>query len=335
MFKYNHFNGTCYLCKMHFDRKRSFFIGGALLLIFITVIDIVWNLGVFSDGISDADREIIRLLRWPRALTAMTAGAGLALAGTQMQGIFRNPLADPHIMGVSSGASLGAALVTMSGISLSGYSGISMAMASFAGALLTSCLILAVSQKIRSGNTLLIFGIMLGFIVNAVIAILQFTTDAESLKIYYSWSAGSFSNTTAKDLILIAPFVIAGLLIAIKNSKGLDLILFGDEFTKMSGGNADRIRMNAIISCCIITGAITAFCGPLGFVGIAAPHITRAVMGTSAHRMILPGSLLAGATLGLSADLLSQIPDSPIPVSSTMALLGIPVILAILLSKRQ
>lgn len=277
------------------------------------------------------DSEVLRLLRAPRVATALLAGAALALSGTQMQSIFRNPLADPHIMGVSAGASLGAAIATMSAISTSG--GLSVALAASVGAMVSALIILLASKKFHSASTLLIFGIMLGFIVNALVAILQFSTDAESLKIFYSWSAGSFSTTTWSDIITLAIAVLIGTALAIAGRKGLDIILFGDEFALMAGAKVGNIRLTALLSCCIMTGAVTAFCGPLGFVGITAPHIARWMFGTSSHKVIIPASILTGGIISIAADLISQMSPSPLPTASTMALVGIPVILYILIGK--
>lgn len=278
-----------------------------------------------------ADSQVLLLLRAPRVATALLAGAALALSGTQMQSIFRNPLADPHIMGVSAGASLGAAIATMSAISPSG--GLSVALAASVGAMVSALIILLASKKFHSASTLLIFGIMLGFIVNALVAILQFSTDAESLKLFYSWSAGSFSTTTWSDIITLAIAVLIGTALAIAGRKGLDIILFGDEFALMAGAKVGNIRLTALLSCCIMTGAVTAFCGPLGFVGITAPHIARWMFGTSSHKVIIPASILTGGIISIAADLISQLSPSPLPTASTMALVGIPVILYILIGK--
>ena len=277
-----------------------------------------------------ADSQVLRLLRAPRVATALLAGAALALSGTQMQSIFRNPLADPHIMGVSAGASLGAAIATMSDLTAGG---LSIVLSASIGAIASALIILLASKKFHSASTLLIFGIMLGFIVNALVAILQFSTDAESLKIFYSWSAGSFSTTTWSDIITLAIALLAGTALATAGRKGLDIILFGDEFAQMAGARVGNIRLTALLSCCIMTGAVTAFCGPLGFVGIIAPHIARWMFGTSSHKVIIPASILTGSIISIAADLISQLSPSPLPTASTMALVGIPVILYILIGK--
>lgn len=298
---------------------------GIIMLALACLADITWG--------GHAGHDIMLHLRLPRMTTALLAGAAMALSGSQMQSIFRNPLADPHIMGISSGAALGAALTTMcAGAALGGAS---IALAAAIGAAGAAAIILYASNRFRNASILLIFGVMLGFIITAIVSILQFSSDAESLKIFYSWSAGSFSNTTWGETAIIAGTLTAGLIMATFNHKGLDLILFGDEFTELSGGNPSKIRMSALLSCSLMTGAVTAFCGPLGFVGIIGPHIAKALLGTSAHKAVLPTSILTGGLIGVCADLISRMSPSPMPVASTMALLGIPVILYIMLKRPE
>ena len=310
---------------MRTRRHITVITAGIVMLALACLGDITWG--------GHAGYDIMLHLRLPRMTTALLAGAAMALSGSQMQSIFRNPLADPHIMGISSGAALGAAITTMcTGAALGGAS---IALAASIGAAGAASIILYASNRFRNASILLIFGVMLGFIITAVVSILQFSSDAESLKIFYSWSAGSFSNTTWGETAIIAGTLAIGLIIATFNHKGLDLILFGDEFTELSGGNPSRIRLSALLSCSLMTGAVTAFCGPLGFVGIIGPHIAKALLGTSAHKAILPASLLTGGLIGVCADLISRMTPSPMPVASTMALLGIPVILYIMLKRPE
>lgn len=310
---------------MTISRPIAVMSAGIILLALLCMADITWG------GIADA--AVLWHLRLPRTATALLAGAAMALSGAQMQSIFRNPLADPHIMGISSGAALGAALATMhTGAALAGMS---IAISASIGAAGAAGIILYASGRFRNASILLIFGVMLGFIITAIVSILQFSSDAESLKIFYSWSAGSFSNTTWTETGIIAGTLAAGLIIALFNHKGLDLILFGDEFTELSGGIPSKIRLSALLSCSLMTGAVTAFCGPLGFVGIIGPHIAKALLGTSAHKAVLPASLLTGGLIGVCADLISRMTPSPMPVASTMALLGIPVILYIMLKRPE
>lgn len=310
---------------MTISRPIAVMSAGIILLALLCMADITW------EGIADA--AVLWHLRLPRTATALLAGAAMALSGSQMQSIFRNPLADPHIMGISSGASLGAALATM--YAGATFGGAPVAVAAAAGAAGAAAIILYASGRFRNASILLIFGVMLGFIITAIVSILQFSSDAESLKIFYSWSAGSFTNTTWTETAIIAVTLAAGLIIALFNHKGLDLILFGDEFTELSGGTPSNIRLSALLSCSLMTGAVTAFCGPLGFVGIIGPHIAKALLGTSSHKFVLPASLLTGSLIGVCADLISRMTPSPMPVASTMALLGIPVILYIMLKRPE
>lgn len=310
---------------MTISRPIAVMSAGIILLALLCMADITWG------GIADA--AVLWHLRLPRTATALLAGAAMALSGSQMQSIFRNPLADPHIMGISSGAALGAALATMhTGAALAGMS---IAISASIGAAGAAGIILYASGRFRNASILLIFGVMLGFIITAIVSILQFSSDAESLKSFFSWSAGSFSNTTWGETAIIAGTLAAGLIIASFNHKGLDLILFGDEFTELSGGIPSKIRLSALLSCSLMTGAVTAFCGPLGFVGIIGPHIAKALLGTSAHKAVLPASLLTGGLIGVCADMISRMTPSPMPVASTMALLGIPVILYIMLKRPE
>ena len=322
------------------DNRRSTYITISLIVIsaLLAGLDLIRGMGPVS-CIEGENLLIIKILRLPRILTAIIAGGGLAVAGAQMQSILRNPLADPHIMGISSGASLGAAIATLAGggFAISGgiLHGASIAVSAILGAAVASIIIMAASAKFRRATTLLVFGVMLSFIVNAIVTILQSGSNAENMKIFHSWSAGSFSTSSFKEISMMAVTLLIAFIIAISNHRGLDIILFGDEFADLTGARPERIRISALLSCCLITGSVTAFCGPIGFVGIVAPHIARAIWNTSAHKVILPGSFLCGCVIGLAADLFSQITPAPIPVSSTMALVGIPIIIYILIKRPE
>ena len=293
----------------------------------------VADLCVGGAGFGFPDKVIFLKLRMPRMLTALLAGASLALAGLQMQSLFRNPLADPHIMGVSAGAGTGAAVATLLiGTSLpAALSGLTIVSAAFVGALLTSVLVVLVATRMRSGTTLLIFGVMLGFVFSAITSILEYSANAESLKVFYSWSAGSFIGNGPSGIVIIAGALVIGMALALINNRGLDLALFGEEYTAMVGGNPSRIRNISMTGSCLMAGAVTAFCGPLGFVGIVAPHIARAITVSSVHLKTIPATMLVGACLSLIADILSQVFPTPLPVGSTMAIIGIPIILYIIL----
>lgn len=288
-----------------------------------------------GSGFGLPDKVIFMKLRLPRMLTAILAGASLSLAGLQMQTIFRNPLADPHIMGVSAGAGTGAAIATLIiGSSLpAALSGLTVVSAAFVGALLSSALVMLVSSRIDSATTLLIFGVMLGFVFSAITSILEYSANAESLKVFYSWSAGSFIGNGITGLLIISAALLAGIVMALVANRGLDLLLFGEEYAAMAGANPSHIRNISMVGSCLMAGAVTAFCGPLGFVGIVAPHIARTLTASSVHLRTIPATLLVGSGLSLVADILSQVFPVPLPVGSTMAVIGIPIIIYIMFVK--
>ena len=284
-----------------------------------------------SGGMGIPEYVIFIKIRLPRMLTAILAGSCLSLAGLQMQSIFRNPLADPHIMGISAGAGTGAAIaIIIAGTSISGFS---IVLSAFIGAMVAFVLIMAVASRISSTYTLLIFGVMLGFVFSAITSILEYSANEESLKIFYNWSAGSFLGTRPMDIFIMLVALAIGIFLAGVNSRGLDIALFGDEYASLAGASIFRIRNMAMAGSCLMTGAVTAFCGPIGFVGIVAPHIARFALGSSVHRKVIPAAMLVGASLSLVADILSQVFSAPLPVGSTMAIIGIPLILIILCSK--
>ncbi|MBQ8061216.1 MAG: iron ABC transporter permease [Bacteroidales bacterium] len=313
---------------MKSSRQTAFMIIAVLLLM-------AADLCAGGAGLGLPDKVIFMKLRLPRMLTAVLAGASLALAGLQMQTIFRNPLADPHIMGVSAGAGTGAAIATLIvGTALpAALSGLTIVSAAFIGALLSSLLVMMVSSRMHSATTLLIFGVMQGFVFSAVTSILEYSANAESLKVFYSWSAGSFIGNGTPGIIIISVALLAGLVFAFLNNRGLDLLLFGEEYAAMAGASPSRIRNISMVGSCLMAGAVTAFCGPLGFVGIVAPHIARALSKSSVHVRIIPVTLLIGAGLSLVADILSQVFPVPIPVGSTMAVIGIPIIIYIMFAR--
>ena len=299
-----------------------------LALLLLTAVDLLAGGG----GFSFQGGVLLWKLRLPRVLTAILGGSALALSGAQMQALFRNPLADPHIMGVSGGAALGAALASLAVGTGLWISGVSMVAAAFIAAFITALLLVAVSSRV-SGNTLLIFGVLLGFVFSAVASILQFTAREESLKLFYSWMAGSFAGTRYLEIIIIAVALTAGAVMALFNAKGLDVILFGEQYAFMVGASPRKVRTVSMISASLMTASVTAFCGPVGFVGIVAPHIARKLCGSSVHFKVLPISALCGAGLALAADILANIWTIPLPVGSTLALVGIPLIIAILLGR--
>lgn len=271
---------------------------------------------------------IVWKLRLPRIATAVISGAGLAISGIQMQAIFRNRLADPHILGISAGAGAGVAIV----IFLSTYttsllsSGVSVSIAAALGALLVSAFIMRLSDKVSRTSDLLIVGVLTGFIASALTAILSYQIDDNRLKVYWSWSNGSFTGNDWSAILIMAIALTVSATLAARQMKSLNLILFGEDYATAVGSNVRKTRILSMLSCCIVTGAVTAFCGPIGFIGIIAPHIARKISGQSSLRTTLPLSMVIGAALGTTGDLISQIFPTPVPVGSTIAIIGIPII---------
>ncbi|MBO4340589.1 MAG: iron ABC transporter permease [Bacteroidales bacterium] len=296
-----------------------------LVLVALCALDLV-----VSGGLLPVGGVLLWKIRIPRMMAAAIAGGSLSLAGTQMQALFRNPLSDPHIMGVSGGAGLGAAIAALA---VTGSTA-TMVSAAFLGALLTGILVVWIASRIKSTGTLLLTGVMLGFIFSAISSILQYSATEESLKLYYSWMAGSFGSVGKTGLAVMGGALLAGLLLAVPSGKGLDLVLFGDDFATLSGLPLKRLRFRVMLGCALLAGSVTAFCGPIGFVGIVAPHIVRRLEKTSVHRVVTPLATLCGASLSVAADVIAHIGPYPLPVGSTMAIIGIPIVLTLLWRKK-
>ena len=287
--------------------------------------------GALAGGLDESvpASVIVWKLRMPRIVTAIIAGAGLAISGAQMQAVFRNSLADPHILGVSAGAGTGVAAATMLA-GAAGLSGIGTTVAAASGAMLMALIIMGIASRVRKSSALLIAGVMLGYITGAVTSVIQYQADESRLKAFWSWSAGSFSGNTWNEIGIMAVALAAGFILSMLDNKRLSALLFGDDYAAASGINAERTRGFAMLSCCIVTGAVTAFCGPIGFIGIVAPHLARMISGHSAMSIVLPLSLVSGAVMSITGDLLSQLFRTPIPVGCATALIGIPIIFLIL-----
>ena len=324
-------------------RSGAYFLVSAIALLVLMAADLVLgsaSLSVRDLFTTDLGKDILVNFRIPKAVVALVSGMALAVCGLQMQTLFRNPLADPYILGVSSGAGLGVALYIM-GISLMGGGGGSVlnslgsAGAALAGAAVVTVLIMYVSNRVKGSLTLLIFGVMIGFIASALVNLLQYTSNAHSLKAYVLWTMGSFAALDWLKIGILCALVLIGLVLAVMNIKDLNAILPGDSYASSMGLDVKRIRMRILVSTTLLSGAVTAFCGPIGFLGIAVPHIARFIFRNADHRVLLPASALLGGCLTLLADTLSELPGtgSVIPINTVAALLGIPVILVILFRK--
>ncbi|MCI2082586.1 MAG: iron ABC transporter permease [Bacteroidales bacterium] len=287
-------------------------------------------------------RDLVLSYRLPKALTALLSGVALSVCGLQMQTLFRNPLADPYILGISSGSGLGVAIFLMGASALgagadSVFMSLGAAGSAFVGAALVTLLIISISGRLRDNLSLLIFGVMIGFIASAMINLLQYFSSSHALKSYVVWSMGSFAGLSAAQLSVLAAAVAVGLLLSVYNIKDLNALLLGEQYAVSVGVSLAGIRIRILAVTALLAGSVTAFCGPVGFIGIAAPHIARAIYKDADHRITIPAAALVGACAMLLTDVISCLPGRGgiIPVNTVASLLGIPVILVILLKRRQ
>ena len=298
-----------------------------------------------SDGEPAIWTNIILKSRLPQSLTAAVAGAGLAVSGLLMQTVFRNPLAGPSVLGISSGASLGVAFVVLlsgsiGGVALSrlGVMGeVTVTVAAIVGALLIMALIAFVAQKVRGNVTLLIMGVMIGYIANAVIGVLKFFSAEEDIRAYVIWGLGSFSRVSGGQTAVFVTIMVILLPLTFLLTKTLNLMLLGDDYARNLGLNIKRARSIVISAAGVLVAVGTAYCGPIVFLGLAVPHICRGLFHTSSHAVILPASMLAGALLALLCNLIARLPgfEGALPVNSVTALVGAPVVMWVLFKKRK
>lgn len=297
----------------------------------------------FMGSPTDTYYQTIFAFRLPKALVALLAGAALSVSGLQMQTLFRNPLAGPYILGVSSGASLGVAIVLM-GLS----STVLMAMnpflsqwiiviAAWLGAAVLLLAILLVSIRVRDIMTILVFGIMFGSAASALINILQYVGTSSSVKTFVIWTMGSLGGVTLNQLWIFIPGIIIGLLIAFILPKSLNALLLGEQYARTMGLNIRKTRVLVFASTSLLAGTVTAFCGPIGFIGIVVPHICRMLFQTADHRILVPTSILMGSCLLLFSDIISQMPGHKgvLPINAITALLGIPVVIWIIVRNHR
>jgi iron complex transport system permease protein len=290
---------------------------------------------------------IVTEVRLPRAITALLAGAALGIGGLQMQTLFRNPLADPFILGITAGASLGVALVVLvigtagtglvAGLGLLGN--LSVAAAAALGAAAVTVFVLLVSRRVESPATVLIIGLMAGYGTTAVVSVLVYSGfgQLERIRAYIAWGFGSFGGTTWSELGVLAPAVAVGLLIAALSTKQLNALLLGDRYAASMGLRVRHVRLVTILGASLLAGAVTAFCGPIAFIGVAVPHLARGILRTSDHRLLVPAVVLVGSVVALAAGLLAQLPgtDRTLPLNAVTSLIGAPVVVAILLRLRR
>ena len=282
-----------------------------------------------------AVRAIILKIRLLKAVTALFAGAALAASGLQMQTLFRNPLAGPYVLGISSGAGLGVALFLL-GAPLLGVSAhsfvqsLSIAGAAWLGAALVLLIVMAVSRRIKDIMVILILGMMFGSGVSSMVEILQYLSSEAALKSFVIWTMGSLGDVTGGNLALMLPVITAGLVLSVAVIKPLNLLLLGENYARTMGLNVQRTRTLLFLSTVLLAGTVTAFCGPVGFIGLAVPHLARMLFASADHRVLMPASMLSGAALLLVCDLISK--SLALPIT---ALMGIPVVIVVVVRNRN
>ena len=297
----------------------------------------VW--AALSGGECDpALRTIILKIRLLKAVTALLAGAALAASGLEMQTLFRHPLAAPYVLGVRSGASLGVALFLL-GAPLLGIAGHSFVQslgiigAAWLGSALVLAVVMAVSRRIKDIMVILILGMMFSSGVGSVVEILQYLSDEAALKAFVIWTMGSLGDVTGSRLMLMLPVVTAGLVLAVAGIKPPNLLLLGEHYARTMGLNVQRTRTRVFLSTVLLAGTVTAFCGPVGFIGLAVPHLARMIFTSADHRILMPASMLAGAALLLICDLLAK--TLALPINTITALMGIPVVIFVVIRNRN
>ena len=327
-------------------RKNSYiFIGLFLLMLILALLDVccgsVWISPFRLIDIANSQSPIANILmhlRLPKMLTAILAGASLSVAGLMMQTLFRNPLAGPYILGVSSGASLGVALVTMVttilplAFSLSPHSFI--ATSAIIGSMLIMLLVMLFARRIRSNVTLLIVGMMVGNIAGALVNMIQNFANPDSLKLFVVWTLGSLSGVSWEELPTLAIGIAIAAIIVLMLIKPLNGLLLGEDYARGLGIHVERTRWMMVLASCLLAGSVTAFCGPIAFIGVAVPHIARGIFATSNHRLTVPASALIGANILLVCDILCNLGTYSLPISTMSALFGAPIILWIVLKKK-
>lgn len=282
--------------------------------------------------------RIIRDIRLMKAVVALVAGAALAVSGLQMQTLFRNPLAGPYVLGVSSGASLGVALFILGApmLGLTGHawlSSLGVAGAAWIGAAATLALVAAISTRIKDIMVILILGMMISSGVSAIVQILQYLSAEEALKSFVVWTMGSLGDVTATQLALLLPAVAAGAALGVAAIKSLNMLLLGENYARSMGLDLRRSRSIILLSTTLLAGTVTAFCGPIGFIGLAMPHVARVIFRNADHRTLMPAAALTGAASLLLCDMVAK--PLALPVNSITALLGIPVVIWVVVRNRN
>lgn len=306
----------------------------------------IWNILLGKNDESQIIwQNIVWKSRFPQTITALVSGMGLSISGLQMQTVFRNPLAGPSELGISSGASLGVATIILLSGSISGRAlsrmglmgEVAITISAIIGAMAVMAIILAISQRVRGNVVLLIMGVMIGYIATAIIGVLKFFSNDEDVRAYVIWGLGSFSKVSGNQVhtfvIVMAVLIPLSFLLI----KTLNLMLLGDNYARNLGLNVKRARFTVIACSCVLTAVVTAYCGPIVFLGLAVPHLCRTLFNTSNHIVLVPAVTLTGAALALFCNLVARMPgfEGALPINSVTALIGAPIVISVLFGKRK
>ena len=320
------------------SRNTSIYIVLCLLFIVLLCLDIcsgsVW-LSPFDSSLTALEEQILIDIRFPKALTAIIAGISLSIAGLMMQTLFRNPLAGPYTLGVSSGATLGVAIITMCSIWLTTHTALFLPLAACIGAAVVLLLVIAVSKRVTNNVSLLIVGMMFGSIASALVNVLQNFSNPDSLKLFIVWTLGSLHSVGWSDMPFLLGVVLCGLIIVLCVLKPLNGLLLGEDYARGLGIHVGRTRFLIVLATGLLAGGVTAFCGPIAFIGVAVPHIARGILKSSNHRHTIPLSALIGACLLLACDILCSLATYPLPISTVSALFGAPIIIWIIMKRGE
>ncbi len=305
----------------------------------------IWNILCGLGDEPDIWQNIIWKSRFPQTVTALVAGAGLSISGLQMQTVFRNPLAGPSELGISSGASLGVAFIILLSGSIGGmalsrlglFGEVALSIAAIAGAMTVMSVIIAISQRVKGNVILLIIGVMIGYIATAIIGVLKFFSNEEDVRTYVIWGLGSFSKVSGNQVYTFVCIMIVLIPLSFLLIKTLNLMLLGEGYARNLGLNIRKTRLYVITCSCIITAMVTAYCGPIVFLGLAVPHLCRTLFVSSDHRILMPAVTLTGASLALLCNLIARMPgfEGALPINSVTALIGAPVVISVLFGKRK
>lgn len=301
------------------------------------------NSFIGGQGNKDTWNYIIINYRLPKALTAILVGSGLSIGGLLMQTLFRNPLAGPYVLGISSGASLGVALLILGSSIIGGsfhflaQSQLMISIAASAGSFLVLFAVMIVSKQIKNTMSILIIGLMFSSLTSAVISILAYFSSAENLQQYLFWGFGSLGNLTWTEVLIFTSIYLIAVSMIIPVTKPLNSLLLGENYAKSIGVNMKQTKNLILVATSLLTGVITAFAGPIAFIGLAAPHMTKLILNTSEHRLLLPATMLLGANIMLISDTIAQLPHSEytLPINAITTMFGAPIVIWLLLRKKK